>query len=345
MVGLSGGVDSAVAALLMKNAGARVLAVFMKSWRDDDTTAACHDKQDLITAAAVADTLGVGFDTVDFVEDYRRFVFTPFLNELRSGRTPNPDIVCNSAIKFTAFLNYAKQQGAAVVVTGHYARVTCLDKEWRLHKGEDSAKDQSYFLHRLTTAQLAQVFFPLGGMHKADVRALAQTAGLDNWARKDSTGICFIGERPFYQFLSRYLPDSPGDIVDDNDHVLGRHKGLAFYTIGQRRGLGLSGGPWFVAGKEEKGNYLRVVCGHHHPLLFASQVRLKDTHWINAPPPPQRVYAARLRHRQEPASCVLSDVGPRQAVVDFAEPQWAPAPGQYAVIYDGNVCLGGGVIV
>lgn len=347
VVALSGGVDSAVAALTLINAGARVRAVFMKNWHDEDEDAGCHDKGDLIAAAAAADCLGVDFDMVNFAEDYRRRVFEPFLAELRGGgRTPNPDVLCNSEIKFAAFYDYARANGAAAIATGHYARNDFLNGRRRLLRGEDSAKDQTYFLHRLTAAQLDGAIFPLGGMHKTDVRAAARAAGLENWARKDSTGICFIGERRFPEFLSRYLEKTPGDIVDDKERRVGRHDGLPFYTIGQRRALGIGGGgPWFVFGKDKEKNLLRVVNDGAHPLLFCQTVRMENLHWIGGDAPPSRwVYSARLRHRQPPDSCTLVESAANGATIVFAAPQRAATPGQYAVLYDGNVCLGGGVV-
>lgn len=350
VVGLSGGVDSAVAALLLRRAGAQVQGVFMKNWEDDDTAAACHDKQDLISAAAAAAALDIPLEVVNFAAEYRQKVFAPFLRELQRGRTPNPDVLCNSEIKFAAFHRYAAGIGAAAVATGHYARAAQTADGWQLRKAEDSAKDQTYFLHRLSAAQLAYSLFPLGGHHKADVREMARAAGLANWQRKDSTGLCFIGERDFNAFIARYLPDSPGGIEDDSGRALGRHSGLHFYTIGQRHGLGIGGarggsGAWFVAAKEPQSNTLRVVRGERHPLLYKQQVAIENAHWIAGAPPPARwVYAARLRHRQEPASCTLSAVDGHTATIVFAEPQRAVAPGQYAVVYDGDSCLGGGVI-
>ena len=347
VVALSGGVDSSVAAWRLRQAGARVHAVFMKNWADDDEEAACHDKEDLISAAAAAEALSLPFDVVNFADEYRRRVFEPFLAELRRGRTPNPDVLCNSEIKFAAFHRFAAEQGAEAVATGHYARIAQAPEGWRLYKAEDSAKDQTYFLHRLRAAQLAYSLFPLGEHYKTEVRQMARAAALGNWQRKDSTGICFIGERDFDSFIARYLPPAPGEMQDESGRVIGEHRGLQFYTIGQRRGLGVGGAgeAWFVAAKEPAHNVLRVVQGEHHPLLYARRVQVEDAQWIAGTPPPARwVYAARLRHRQPPASCTLAEVGGDTATIVFAEPQRAAAPGQFAVIYDGDLCLGGGVI-
>ena len=357
-VGVSGGVDSAVAALLLQRAGAKVSGVFMRNWRDDDEAAACHDKADFHAAAAVADKLGMDLETADFAGEYRARVFAPFLESLRAGSTPNPDVLCNAEIKFDAFRRLAEKNGADFVATGHYARVRrglgdaseppAPEKNIALLKGEDSAKDQSYFLHRLTRAQLARAVFPLGGMMKAEVRRLARAAGLPNWNRKDSAGICFIGERPFREFLARFIPPQPGPMIDaDSGKQVGVHDGLAFYTPGQRKGLGIGGpgGGWFVAGKRPAENILEVVCGGEHPRLYSSRVSAGDAHWISgAPPKVNWVYAARLRHGQVPASCALIRADDSGMEIAFAEPQRAPAPGQFAVAYDGNVCLGGGVI-
>ena len=350
-VALSGGVDSAIAAWLLKSAGAKVRTFFMKNWEDDDTEAGCHDKNDLTTAAAAADILGLDFEVLNFAAEYKAQVFTPFLADLRRGLTPNPDVLCNSEIKFGAFCRHAQKSGAAAVVTGHYARISQTAEGLRLLKGEDSTKDQSYFLHRLTAAQLALAVFPLGDKHKADVRETAKCIGLGNWDKKDSTGICFIGERPFAEFLRNYLPETPGAIQTPEGKTIGEHTGLPFYTIGQRRGLkigGLSGNDgeaWFVIGKRADDNVLEVAPGENHPRLFADEVKIENAHWIaGKPPPTQWVYSARLRHRQSPASCTLAAADEKTAHLVFAEAQRAPAPGQYAVIYDGNTCLGGGVI-
>lgn len=352
VVGLSGGVDSTVAALLLQKAGAHVCAVFMKNWADNDDAAGCHDKHDLIAAAAAAEALRLPFAVANFAEVYKKQVFAPFLCELAAGRTPNPDVLCNSEIKFRVFCDYARARGADAVATGHYARAAMTSEGWRLFRAEDSAKDQSYFLHRLTESRLATVLFPIGGLHKADVRRLAREAGLANWRRRDSTGICFIGERDFDDFIARYLPEQPGDMQDENGRVVGRHRGLQFYTIGQRRGLGIggtrgaaAGEAWFVAEKQVDGNILQVVRGDNHPKLFCRGLTLGDARWVAGAPPPTRwVYAARLRHRHAPAACVLTEAEGEFATVRFAEPQRAAAPGQYAVLYDGDVCLGGGVI-
>ena len=358
--GLSGGVDSAVAAMILKSAGAKVSAVFMRNWRDDDEAAACHDKADLHSAAAVADKLSLDLEVADFADEYRARVFAPFLESLRQGDTPNPDVLCNAEIKFDAFRVFAEKNGADFIATGHYARVRRGmngsggdggedENDVALLKGEDSAKDQSYFLHRLTRAQLSRALFPLGGMMKAEVRQLAREAGLPNWDRKDSVGICFIGERPFRAFLERFLPQSPGAMIDaDSGERVGEHAGLPFYTLGQRKGLGIGGpgGGWYVVGKRRSGNVLEVARGESHPRLYSARVIAADAHWIAGfAPKVNWVYSARLRHGQVPASCTLVRADGSGMEIAFAESQRAPAPGQFAVVYDGNVCLGGGVVV
>jgi tRNA-specific 2-thiouridylase len=355
VVGLSGGVDSAVAAWLLKAQGHDVVGVFMKNWEDDDNDEYCSSRTDLIDAAAVADVIGIELDAVNFAADYRERVFAHFLADYRAGRTPNPDVLCNSEIKFKAFLEYARRLGADRIATGHYARLRHVDDRVELLKAADRSKDQSYFLHRLTQAQLAPVLFPLGEMHKRDVRALAQREGIPTWAKKDSTGICFIGERPFRDFLARYLPKAPGPIVTTAGVEIGRHQGLAYYTLGQRQGLGIGGvkavlqkgddpGAWFVAGKDMAHNRLVVVRGHEHPLLYRRDVSAFDMHWIagSGPGLPSRV-AAKTRYRMPDAPCALELAG---GVLNarFDAPQWAPTPGQYLVIYDGDRCLGGAVI-
>jgi len=352
IVGLSGGVDSAVAALRLKQAGHEVVGVFMKNWEDDDTDTYCTSREDLVDAASVADVLGIELHAVNFAEAYRERVFAHFLREYKAGRTPNPDVLCNSEIKFAAFLDHAIDLGADAIATGHYARV-CRDEasgdRVRLQKASDASKDQSYFLHRLSQAQLRPALFPLGDVTKREVRAVAKAHGIPTWAKKDSTGICFIGERPFREFLARYLPREPGPIVTDAGREVGRHDGLAYYTLGQRQGLriggtrGLADAPWFVAGKDLQRNALIVVQGHDHPRLYRREVNAVDVHWIgDAPALPCRL-AAKTRYRMTDAACIVEARGDG-VVARFDAPQWAPTPGQYLVFYDGDACLGGGVI-
>jgi tRNA-uridine 2-sulfurtransferase len=351
VVGMSGGVDSSVAAWLLKEQGFDVIGVFMKNWEDDDTDAYCTSRADLVDAASVADVIGIELEAVNFAAEYRERVFRLFLRDYEAGRTPNPDVLCNSEIKFRAFLEYARTLGADRIATGHYARAQrTADGRVELLKAADRAKDQSYFLHRLTQQQLEPVMFPLGEMSKRDVRALARRAGLPTHAKKDSTGICFIGERPFRDFLARYLPRTPGAMITPQGRVVGTHQGLAYYTLGQRQGLGIGGtrdgdtGAWYVAGKDLAANRLIVVQGAEHPLLRRRDVDAGDVHWIAGAPPrlPGR-YAAKTRYRMADAPCAVS--AHRDALrARFDEPQWAPTPGQFLVIYDAEVCLGGGVI-
>ena len=279
VVGMSGGVDSSVAAWLLKQQGHDVVGVFMKNWEDDDTDEYCTSRADLVDAAAVADVIGIDLEAVNFAHEYRERVFAHFLADYRAGRTPNPDVLCNSEIKFAAFLAHARSLGAERIATGHYAQVRSVHGRVELCKAADRAKDQSYFLHRLTQAQLAPVMFPLGAMHKRDVRALAKRVGIPTHAKKDSTGICFIGERPFRDFLARYLPRTPGPIVTAEGARVGEHAGLAYYTLGQRQGLGIGGvksardGAWFVAGKDLERNRLVVVQGHDASAALSSRRR------------------------------------------------------------------------
>lgn len=352
VVGLSGGVDSAVAALLLKRAGHEVTGLFMKNWEGDDSDEYCSSRQDLVDAAAVADVIGIEFEAVNFAAEYRERVFADFLREYQAGRTPNPDVLCNSEIKFKAFLDHALTLGADCIATGHYAQVRQFLGEWQLLRGEDGTKDQSYFLHRLNQAQLAKTLFPIGHLYKRDVRQIARDAGLPNHARKDSTGICFIGERPFREFLARYLPRQAGEIrILGTDRSIGRHEGLAYYTLGQREGLGIGGvkgaseEPWFVAGKDMAHNILYVVQGHEHPALLSTGLVATDLSWIAARPPHTHwVYAAKTRYRQPDAACEIERVSGTECEVIFAAPQWAVTPGQSVVVYESRVCLGGGVI-
>jgi tRNA-specific 2-thiouridylase len=349
---MSGGVDSSVAAWLLKEQGYDVVGVFMKNWEDDDTEEYCTSRQDLVDAASVADVIGIDLEAVNFAAEYRERVFAHFLREYQAGRTPNPDVLCNSEIKFAAFLEHARTLGADRIATGHYARVRARPGGGavELLKAVDAGKDQSYFLHRLTQAQLAPVLFPLGETVKRDVRAIAKRVGIPTWAKKDSTGICFIGERPFRDFLARYLPREPGPMVTPEGREVGRHSGLAYYTLGQRQGLGIGGvrggndAPWFVAGKDPARNALVVVQGHDHPLLYRRDVDAREPHWIAgvAPALPARL-GAKTRYRMPDAACTVRSVdGGLRAT--FVALQWAPTPGQYLVLYDGDVCLGGGVI-
>jgi len=352
VIGLSGGVDSAVAALLLKRQGHQVVGLFMKNWEDDDDGEYCPSRVDLVDAVSVADRIGIDVQAVNFAAEYRERVFASFLAEYRAGRTPNPDVLCNAEIKFKAFLDHAMAMGAERIATGHYARVEEHGVRFRLLKGLDPGKDQSYFLHRLTQAQLSRSLFPVGHLRKAEVRALAREAGLPNHAKKDSTGICFIGERPFRDFLSRYLPREPGPIATPDGRVVGQHQGLMFYTLGQRQGLGIGGRrdgdgtPWYVAAKDPATNTLMVVQGRDDARLFSRSLRALDASWIDGSPPSgeEVAFGAKTRYRQADAPCTLAVEGPHDFRLDFGEPQWAVTPGQSAVLYRGEVCLGGGVI-
>lgn len=357
VVGLSGGVDSAVSAWLLKRQGHEVVGLFMKNWEDDDDSEFCSSRQDWLDAAAVADVLGIDIEHVNFAAEYKDRVFAEFLREYRAGRTPNPDVLCNAEIKFKAFLDHAMRLGADGIATGHYARVRERQGRFELLKGLDPAKDQSYFLHRLNQAQLSRTRFPVGELEKTEVRRLALEIGLPNAKKKDSTGICFIGERPFREFLNRYLANEPGDIVDERGRPVGRHVGLSFYTLGQRQGLGIGGvkegggahAPWYVAAKDLARNRLVVVQGHDHPALLYETLAADDASWVAGAPPAPGRYAAKTRYRQADAACALrlAAAGADPAAgfaLAFADPQWAVTPGQSAVLYDGEVCLGGGVI-
>jgi tRNA-uridine 2-sulfurtransferase len=347
VVGMSGGVDSSVAALLAKRAGHEVVGLFMKNWEDDDDDEYCSTREDLIDAAAAADRIGVDLEAVNFSAEYKERVFAEFLREYAAGRTPNPDVLCNAEIKFRAFLDHAMRLGAEKIATGHYARVGFSNGKVSLLRGKDTGKDQSYFLHRLTQEQLSRVMFPVGELKKSEVRKIALEAALPNHAKKDSTGICFIGERPFREFLNRYLPKAPGPMVDENGKRRGEHIGLAFYTIGQRKGIGIGGAgePWYVADKRLATNELVVVQGHDHPLLMKKTLSAADTAWVagRAPDAPS-AHTAKTRYRQADAQCTLSNVRESEIKVEFPAPQWAVTPGQSVVLYDGEVCLGGGVI-
>ncbi len=360
VVGLSGGVDSAVTAWLLKQQGHEVVGIFMKNWEDDDDSAYCSSNIDFVDAASVADVLGIEIEHVNFAAEYKDRVFAEFLREYQAGRTPNPDVLCNAEIKFKAFLDHAMRLGAEHIATGHYARVRERDGRFELLKGLDPSKDQSYFLHRLNQAQLSRTWFPVGELRKTQVRQIADEIGLPNARKKDSTGICFIGERPFREFLGRYISHEPGPIRDDHGRVVGRHVGLSFYTLGQRQGLGIGGvkeqgvqrgagehHPWFVARKEVSTNTLVAVQGHDHPWLLSPALRAQDLSWVAGEPPTgpyPRTLAAKTRYRQADAACRLMHCDAHGLVLEFEQDQWAVTPGQSAVLYDGEVCLGGGVI-
>jgi tRNA-specific 2-thiouridylase len=351
IVGMSGGVDSSVAALLLKEQGYEVTGLFMKNWEDDDTEEYCSSRDDLVDAVSVADRIGIEIDTVNFSAEYKERVFSDFLREYRAGRTPNPDVLCNAEIKFRAFLDHALALGADLIATGHYARKREVAGFCQLLKAEDGTKDQSYFLYRLSQEQLARTLFPLGDRYKREVREIARKAGLPNHDKKDSTGICFIGERPFREFLNRYLPPDPGDICTLDGKTIGRHAGLMYYTLGQRQGLGIGGrrdgdgDAWYVAAKDLQRNRLIVVQGHEHPALLSERLNATELSWISGEAPHcDWVYGAKTRYRQKDAPCAISRIDAERCTVEFAEPQWAVTPGQSVVLYESQVCLGGGVI-
>ena len=347
IVGLSGGVDSAVAALQLKQQGYDVIGLFMKNWEDDDDDEYCSSRVDLIDAAAVADRIGIDIEAVNFSAEYKDRVFANFLSEYQAGRTPNPDILCNAEIKFKSFLDHAIKLGADYIATGHYARLERADGGVRLLKAHDLSKDQSYFLYRLNQAQLSKTLFPLGDLLKTKVREIAREHGLANHDKKDSTGICFIGERPFREFLSRYLPKEPGAMRTPEGKHVGEHQGLMYYTVGQRQGLGIGGPgePWFVADKDRANNVLYVVQGHDHPALLKPTLNAGDCSWIaGAAPRESTAYGAKTRYRQQDARCRMATLDADECEVVFDEPQWAITPGQSVVVYDRDVCLGGGII-
>ena len=351
IVGMSGGVDSSVAALLLKQQGYDVLGLFMKNWEDDDTDEYCTSRKDLVDAVAVADTLGIDIETANFSAQYRERVFAEFLSEYRAGRTPNPDVLCNAEIKFRAFLDHALMLGADAIATGHYARTRATGDDIALLRGVDRSKDQSYFLYRLDQAQLRRSVFPLGDLEKRKVRAIARDHGLAVHAKRDSTGICFIGERPFREFLNRYLSMEPGDMCTPAGNVIGRHDGLMFYTIGQRQGLGIGGrrdgdgSAWYVAGKDIARNRLILVQGHDHPLLYTRSLTCTRLSWIRgAEPDPRRIYGAKTRYRQQDCACRIVRCGGERCHIEFLAPQWAVTPGQSVVLYEEEACLGGGII-
>lgn len=350
VIGMSGGVDSSVAAHLLIEAGHQVVGVFMQNWEDEEGD--CTARQDYRDAAAVCAQLGIELHAVNFAAEYWDRVFSHFLSEYQAGRTPNPDILCNREIKFKAFVDYARTLGADTIATGHYARHRLIDGEPALLRGIDQSKDQSYFLHALSPEQLAPSIFPLGGIEKTQVREIARTANLHVASKKDSTGICFIGERHFNDFLSNYLPAQPGDIIDPEGGVLGKHNGLMYYTLGQRRGLGIGGSQqhgedaWFVSSKSLSDNCLHVVQGHDNPALFRQEFYVDKINWCRTKPSGSTLRcSSKIRYRQVDLPCTLhlSDNALKARIV-FDSPVRAVTPGQSAVFYDADECLGGGVI-
>lgn len=350
IVGMSGGVDSSVAAMLLLEAGYRVEGLFMKNWEEDDGTEYCTAKEDLADAQSVADALGVHLHTANFAAEYWDDVFAHFLKEYGAGRTPNPDILCNREIKFRAFLDYAMVLEADFIATGHYVRTAQINGKTALKKGIDSNKDQSYFLHQVDHRALSKSLFPLGSLSKQEVRARAEKAGFQNARKKDSTGICFIGERRFNDFLKQYLSAKPGPILTTEGEHLGQHEGLMYHTIGQRQGLRIGGlanhpeAPWYVVDKDCSQNTLIVAQGNNHPALYRKQLVASEIFWINGEPPeaPFRC-SAKIRYRQADQSCLLRKDDAGYSVI-FDTSQRAITPGQSVVFYDGDVCLGGGVI-
>lgn len=352
MVGLSGGVDSSVTALLLKESGHAVEAAFMKNWEEEDEKGFCPASIDFADAQAVCDKLKIELHSINFAKEYWEHVFSYFLDEYRAGRTPNPDILCNKEIKFKVFLRYAKQRGADLLATGHYAQNRFQNGEYQLLKGLDPLKDQSYFLHALNQEQLENSLFPLGQLNKTQVRELAKKAGLPTSTKKDSVGICFIGERKFKAFLNEYLPAQPGPIESDEGKILGQHDGLMFYTLGQRQGLKIGGqknkteAPWYVIAKDLKRNTLIVAQGPEHHALYTKALLTERVHWIGAKPAHFPLHCqAKTRYRQADQACVVEELENGHYQVHFEIPQRAVTPGQSVVFYTGEVCLGGGIIV
>ncbi|GAA4013526.1 tRNA 2-thiouridine(34) synthase MnmA [Actimicrobium antarcticum] len=358
VIGLSGGVDSSVSAALLKEQGYEVIGLFMKNWEDDDDSEYCSTRQDWIDAVSVADVLGIDIEAVNFAAEYKDRVFAEFLREYQAGRTPNPDVLCNAEIKFKAFLDHAMHLGADLIATGHYARVrpsASAEGRFELLKAIDHTKDQSYFLHRLNQAQLSKTLFPLGEIRKTEVRKIAEQLGLPNATKKDSTGICFIGERPFREFLNGYLSYQPGPMKTPEGDIVGEHVGLSFYTLGQRKGIGIGGkkahqnvdgnsDAWYVARKDMTNNILYVVQGHDHPWLLSSGLEASQLSWIAGDAPGDGALTAKTRYRQADVDCALAMLDVQRMQVGFTAHQWAVTPGQSAVLYQGDVCLGGGII-
>lgn len=352
IVGMSGGVDSSVTAAVLLEQGHRVTGLFMKNWDEDDGTDECTALEDLADAQQVCDTLGIELKTVNFASEYWDEVFEVFLSEFAAGRTPNPDILCNKHVKFKAFLNYAIEDlGAEYIATGHYARVIEDKGKCFLLKGLDPAKEQSYFLYTLGQKALSKTLFPIGHLHKTELRKMAEKYGFANHHKKDSTGICFIGERKFKEFLQRYLPTQPGEIRTPEGQYIGQHSGLMYYTLGQRQGLGIGGvknapdEPWYVLDKDLDNNVLIVGQGHDHPLLLHNTLEANQLDWCSNQPLTETIQCtAKTRYRQTDQACTIFPLPENRVKVTFVEQQRAITPGQSVVFYDGQICLGGGII-
>jgi tRNA-specific 2-thiouridylase len=351
VVGMSGGVDSSVAAYLLNEHGYEVQCIFMKNWEDEDDEFYCSSEEDYNDAVQVCDLLNLPLHSVNFSKEYRENVFKYFLAEYKSGRTPNPDVLCNKEIKFKFFLEYALNLGAVAIATGHYARIRESFDGYQLFKGIDKNKDQSYFLYLLGYKELAKTLFPIGEMTKPEVRELAKKMNLPNSGKKDSTGVCFIGERDFKAFLQQYLPNQPGDIVTTDRKIVGQHDGLMYYTFGQRKGIGVGGGygtteePWYVVKKDLDNNRLVIGQGHDHPGLYSKKITAGQLHWItSAPREIPFECASKIRYRQKDQNCTIAAIKNGIANIIFTENQFAPTPGQSIVFYDREQCLGGGII-
>ncbi|MFC1550739.1 tRNA 2-thiouridine(34) synthase MnmA [Candidatus Neomarinimicrobiota bacterium] len=351
IVGMSGGVDSSVAAYLLQQEGHNVECIFMKNWEETDENSRCTTEKDYKDALEVCQRLGLALHSVNFVKDYKKHVFQYFLDEYGAGRTPNPDVLCNKEIKFKVFLKYAMKLGADKIATGHYADVKMKDDLYQLRKGSDPAKDQSYFLYLLGQKELSKTLFPLAAYDKQAVRELARSLNLATHEKKDSTGICFIGERNFRNFLQQYFPNKPGDIITIDGKKIGQHTGLMYYTRGQRQGIGVGGGfsdkegPWYVQEKNIKKNELIIVQGHNHPKLYNKHITLGQLHWIGQEPRSlPLLLTAKIRYRQMDQVCSINNIQNGKAQISFEEQQYAPALGQSVVFYDQSVCLGGGII-
>jgi tRNA-uridine 2-sulfurtransferase len=349
-VGLSGGVDSSVAAYLLKQQGHHVHGIFMKNWQSDDQDQ-CPSTQDFLDAQNIASQIGITISSVNFIDQYWQRVFQICLDEFAKGNTPNPDILCNKEIKFDCFLKHALDQNATAIATGHYARIHKDGHNYQLLKAKDSNKDQSYFLYRLNQYQLSHCVFPLGELTKPEVRNIAKQQSLINAQKKDSTGICFIGEQKFKPFLSQFLLSQPGNMIDDHGNIIGQHDGLMFYTLGQRKGLNIGGRanakplPWYVVGKDIPNNTLIISQGHDHPALLKRSLLCHDIHWISGSPPALPLNcSAKIRYRQNDASCTITQADNNHLQVTFDTPQWAITPGQSVVFYQGDLCLGGAII-